>query len=121
MAEIGLNIGNHVSQSLRVPLVEAADFIFTMTRQQQDTIQTFYPMAAEKRSCSGSLKIPRSLAAMSPTRSANRSMYRRTRDQIKQALPSILEFIKSTEVHRESPRPGKSPASRWRRITGASS
>ena len=106
MAEIGLNIGNHVSQSLRVPLVEAADFIFTMTRQQQDTIQTFYPMAAEKtlllREFEDTEVIGRDVA--DPI-GQSLDVYRRTRDQIKQALPSILEFIKSTEVHRESPAP----------------
>jgi len=48
MAELGIDIAHHRSQALRVPLVEAADFIFTMTRQQQDTIQAIYPMAAEK-------------------------------------------------------------------------
>ena len=106
MAEIGLDIASHVSQSLRVPLVEAADFIFTMTRQQQDTIQAFYPSAAEKtfllREFEDAEVIGRDV---SDPIGQSLDVYRRTRDQIQQALPSILEFIKGTEVHRESPKP----------------
>jgi RpiB/LacA/LacB family sugar-phosphate isomerase len=106
MAEIGLNIANHLSQSLRVPLVEAADFIFTMTRQQQDTIQTFYPMAAEKTFLLREFEDAEVIGKdVSDPIGQSLDVYRRTRDQIKQALPSILEFIKGTEVHRESPPP----------------
>jgi len=102
MAETGIDISNHVSQSLRVPLVAAADFIFTMTRQQQDTIQTFYPMAAEKTFLLREFEDAEVIGKdVSDPIGQSLDVYRRTRDQIKQALPSILEFIKSTEVRRE--------------------
>ncbi|MCG3147457.1 MAG: Serine hydroxymethyltransferase [Verrucomicrobiae bacterium] len=108
MAEIGLDISNHVSQSLRVPLVEAADFIFTMTRQQQDTIQAFYPMAAEKTFLLREFEDAEVIGKdVSDPIGQSLDVYRRTRDQIKQAIPSIMEFIKGTEVQREAPAPQK--------------
>ncbi len=100
MAELGVDIAAHYSQLLRTPLVEAADFIFTMTRQQQDTIQTLYPMAAEKtfllREFEGSEVIGKDVA--DPI-GQPLEVYRRTRDQIKRTLPSIIEFIKQTSAH----------------------
>ena len=99
MAELGVDIAAHYSQLLRSPLVEAADFIFTMTRQQQDTIQTLYPMAAEKtfllREFEDAEVIGKDVA--DPI-GQPLEVYRRTRDQIKRALPSIVEFIKQTAI-----------------------
>ncbi len=99
MAEIGVDIATHYSQSLRVPLIKEADFIFTMTRQQQDSIQTLYPMAAEKtfllREFEDAEVIGKDVA--DPI-GQSLEIYRRTRDQIKRALPSIIEFIKQTSA-----------------------
>ena len=106
MAELGIDIAAHCSQSLRVPLVETADFIFTMTRQQQDTIQTLYPMAAEKtfllREFEDAEVIGKDVA--DPI-GQPLEVYRRTRDQIKRALPSIVEFIKQTATDHEMAAP----------------
>ncbi len=99
MEEIGIDISDHCSQSLRLPLVEESDFIFTMTRQQQDAIQAFYPIAAEKtfllREFEDAEVVGKDVA--DPI-GQSLEVYRRTRDQIKRALPSILEFIKQTET-----------------------
>ncbi len=99
MAEIGIDLSHHVSQALRVPLVEQADFIFTMTRQQQDAIQTIYPMAAEKtfllREFESSEVIGKDIA--DPIGQPI-EIYRRTRDQIRSALPGLLEFVRQTEA-----------------------
>ena len=48
MAELGIDISSHVSQSLGSELVRQADFILTMTRQHYDAIQALHPAAAEK-------------------------------------------------------------------------
>jgi glycine hydroxymethyltransferase len=97
MAELGIDISRHSSQSLRVPLVEQADFIFTMTRQQQDTIQAIYPIAAEKtfllREFENAEVIGRDIA--DPIGQPI-EVYRRTRDQIRAALPGIIEFMRQT-------------------------
>jgi RpiB/LacA/LacB family sugar-phosphate isomerase len=99
MIELGIDISRHTSQSLRVPLIEAADFIFTMTRQQQDAIQAIYPMAAEKtfllREFENAEVIGKDIA--DPIGQPI-EVYRRTRDQIRAAMPSIIEFIKQTEA-----------------------
>ena len=104
LAELKLDIAGHYSQSLRAPLVAEADLIFTMTRQQQDTIQTLYPMAAEKTFL---------LREFEDTEAVNKDLadpigqslevYRRTRDQIKRALPSIIAFIKQTAAAGSAP------------------
>jgi glycine hydroxymethyltransferase len=102
MAELGVDISRHKSQSLRVPLVEQADFIFTMTRQQQDAIQAIYPMAAEKtfllREFEDVEVIGKDIADPigQPV-----EVYRRTRDQIRAALPSLIEFMNQTKTAKE--------------------
>src|SRR5258706_8518394 len=103
MAELGIDIAHHRSQALRVPLVEAADFIFTMTRQQQDAIQAIYPIAAEKtfllREFENAEIIGKDIA--DPI-GQPLEVYRRTRDQIRAALPSLIDFMKQTETTKEA-------------------
>jgi len=99
MAEIGLDLSTFTSQSLHSKLIEEADYIFTMTRQQQEAIQTFYPAAAEKTFLvrefeEGELSdrdIPDPIGQ--PI-----EVYRRTRDQIRNAIPSILAFLEQTKT-----------------------
>jgi RpiB/LacA/LacB family sugar-phosphate isomerase len=99
MAEIGLDLSNHVSQSLRVPLVNEADFIFTMTRQQQEAIQTLYPVAAEKTFLLREFEDAEVFGKdVADPIGQPLEVYRRTRDQINRALPSILEFIRGTQT-----------------------
>jgi glycine hydroxymethyltransferase len=98
MAESGVDISSHVSQPLNGDLVRQADFIFTMTRQQQDMIQTLYPAAAEKTF------LVREFEEAGPTENKDIAdpigqsieVYRRTRDQIRDALPSLIVFIDQT-------------------------
>src|SRR5258708_39174565 len=70
-----------------------------MTRQQQDTIQAIFPMAAEKtflhREFENAEVIGKDIA--DPIGQPI-EVYRRTRDQIRAALPSIVEFINQTEA-----------------------
>jgi RpiB/LacA/LacB family sugar-phosphate isomerase len=99
MAELGIDISRHLSQSLRVTSLEQADLIFTMTRQQQDAIQAIYPAATEKtfvvREFENAEVIGRDI---SDPIGQPLEVYRRTRDQIRAALPSILDFVKQTEA-----------------------
>ena len=99
MAELGIDISYYRSQSLRVPLVEQADFIFTMTRQQQDAIQTIYPAAAEKTFVLREFEDAEVIGKdISDPIGQPIEVYRRTRDQIRNALPSIIQFIDQTEA-----------------------
>ncbi len=99
MAELGIDISHHSSQALRVPLVEQANFIFTMTRQQQDTIQTIYPIAAEKTFLLREFEYAEVIGKdISDPIGQPIEVYRRTRDQIRAALPSLIEFMQQTEA-----------------------
>ena len=99
MAEVGVDISDYRSRSLRVSLLEEADFIFTMTCQQQDAIQTIYPAAAEKTFVLREFEDPEVVGRdISDPIGQSLEIYRRTRDQIRAALPSILEFVKQTEA-----------------------
>src|SRR2546426_10887070 len=95
MAELGVDISHHLSQSLRVPLVEQADFIFTMTRQQQDAIAAIYPVAAEQTLVLREFDDAEVIGRDIPDPIGQPlEVYRRTRDQIQRALPSVLEFVR---------------------------
>ncbi len=98
MAELGIDISLHVSQSLNSDLVQQADFIFTMTRQQQDTVQTLYPSAAEKTFLVREFEESRTTENRDIADPIGQSteVYRRTRDQIRDALPSLIVFIDQT-------------------------
>ncbi|MCX7887887.1 MAG: ribose 5-phosphate isomerase B, partial [Verrucomicrobiae bacterium] len=103
MAEIGLDLSQFRSRALDSRLIEEADYIFTMTRQQQDAIQTFYPAAAEKvftlREFDEGEIIERDIP--DPIGQPI-EVYRRTRDQIQQAIPAVLAFIEQTEAARRA-------------------
>ena len=98
MAELGINTSSHVSQSLNSELVRQADFIFTMTRQQQDTIHALYPAAAEKTFLVREFEESRTGENKDIADPIGQSIdvYRRTRDQIRDALPSLIVFIDQT-------------------------
>jgi glycine hydroxymethyltransferase len=120
MSELGINISHHCSQALRLPLVEQADFIFTMTRQQQDTIQAIYPAATEKTFIVREFEDAEVIGKdISDPIGQPIEVYRRTRDQLRNALASLLEFIAQTEaVARKAAREIAAPAdsARPRRI-----
>jgi len=103
MAEIGMDLSAFRSQSLHSKLIEEADYIFTMTRQQQDAIQMFYPAAAEKIFIVREFEDGEVIGRDIPDPIGQPiEVYRRTRDQILKALPSILAFIEQTETARKA-------------------
>jgi RpiB/LacA/LacB family sugar-phosphate isomerase len=103
MAEIGLDLSRFTSQSLHSKLIEEADYIFTMTRQQQDAIQTFYPATAEKVFVIREFEEGEIIGRDIPDPIGQSvEVYRRTRDQIRNAMPSILAFIEQTEAARKA-------------------
>jgi glycine hydroxymethyltransferase len=97
MGELGIDISYYRSQALRIPVVEQADFIFTMTRQQQDGIQTIYPAAAEKTFVLREFEDAEVIGKdIGDPIGQSIEIYRRTRDQIQNALPSLVRFIDQT-------------------------
>ncbi|HTS17940.1 MAG TPA: ribose 5-phosphate isomerase B [Verrucomicrobiae bacterium] len=99
-AELGVDISAHLSQSMNADLVRQSDFIFVMTRQHQDALQTLFPSAAEKtflvREFEGSRAGENKDIADPIGQSIE--VYRRTRDQIRDALPSLIVFIDQTSA-----------------------
>jgi ribose 5-phosphate isomerase B len=94
MAEIGVDISRHRSQSLRAPLVAQADYIFTMTESQRDTIQALYPAAAEKTFTVREFMDPDADGRdIADPIGMPLDVYCLTRDQIREAIPSIMNFI----------------------------
>jgi len=98
MAELGINISSHLSQALNTELVRQADFIFTMTRQHQDALQTLFPFAAEKTFLAREFEEcrPDENKDIADPIGQSIEVYRRTRDQIRDALPSLIVFIEQT-------------------------
>ena len=98
MAELGIDISSHVSQSLGSELVRQADFILTMTRQHYDAIQALHPAAAEKAFLVREFEELRAEENKDIADPIGQSIevYRRTRDQVRDALPSLIVFINQT-------------------------
>ena len=97
-AELGIDISSHVSQPLGSELVHQADFILTMTRQHYDAIQALHPTAAEKTFLVREFEELRAAENKDIADPIGQStdVYRRTRDQIRDALPSLIVFIDQT-------------------------
>ena len=122
-AELGVNISSHLSQSLNSELVNQADFIFVMTRQHQDTLQTLFPSATEKTFLLREFEESRVGENKDIADPIGQSIevYRRTRDQIRDALPSLIVFIDQTtaaarKVTREVAAPATNEQARPLRI-----
>ena len=98
MTEFGIDISSHVSQALGSELVRQADFILTMTRQHYDAILALYPAAAEKTFLVREFEELRADQNKDIADPIGQSIevYRRTRDQIRDALPSLIVFINQT-------------------------
>jgi RpiB/LacA/LacB family sugar-phosphate isomerase len=100
MAELGIDISSHVSQPLNSDLVRQADYIFTMTRQQQDMIHALYPAAAEKTFLVREFEEAGTAENKDIADPIGQPLevYRRTRDQIRDALPSLIVFVDQTSA-----------------------
>ncbi len=95
MREQNIDISAQRSRQLTGALVDQADYIFGMTASHVDAINLLYPHAAEKtflvREFEDSLK-PYEKDISDPI-GGNFDVYALCRDQIKQAIPSMLNFI----------------------------
>ncbi len=105
----GIDISRYRSQPLTEDLVEKSDFIFVMTQGHLDTIQMLFPGAAEKtfllrefdkkssRLSLASLDVPDPIGL-------GIDAYFKSRDLIREALPSVLAFIDQAD-----PQPSMTP------------
>jgi RpiB/LacA/LacB family sugar-phosphate isomerase len=95
MNELGIDIGNIRSKPLMADLVRKADFIFVMTYGHLDSMLLLFPSAAEKTFLLREFETD--LAVMdrevSDPIGQSRETYRSCRDQIRAALPRLLDLV----------------------------
>lgn len=93
--ELGIDISKQTSRQLTGDLVQAADYIFGMTRSHLDAITLLYPQASEKtflmREFDDSLR-PYEKDIADPI-GGSLDVYIKCRDQILKAIPTMLSFI----------------------------
>src|SRR5476651_1442659 len=95
MAELGLDIRNIRSKPLMAELVRKADFIFVMTYGHLDSMLLLFPSAAEKTFLLREFEtdLPVMEREVSDPIGQSRETYRECRDQIRAALPRLLDLV----------------------------
>jgi len=88
MREVGIDISNHRATLVTPDLIDSADWVYTMTREQRDNILEFMPSAADRvRHIS-----PMNEDISDPGGSLI-ARYRRARDKIAALMPGIVERV----------------------------
>jgi glycine hydroxymethyltransferase len=94
LAEEGIDISGQRSQMLTPDLVEAASHIFGMTTSHQQAIQAFFPEIQEKVFVLRELIVDEAFDLDVPDPiGMGRDEYERTRNLIKEAMPSVISFV----------------------------
>ncbi|MFH1067771.1 MAG: ribose 5-phosphate isomerase B [bacterium] len=104
MKEIGLDISGFRSKSVTRDLVDKSDYIIVMTSGHLDTLLMNYPFATDKvfllRQFQKDVRF--SERDVQDPIGLSRESYIRCRDQIRQALPALLDFILQHEKNPHS-------------------
>jgi RpiB/LacA/LacB family sugar-phosphate isomerase len=95
MAELGIDIKNIRSKPLMAELVRKADFIFVMTYGHLDSMLLLFPSAAEKTFLLREFEtdLPVMERELSDPIGQSKETYRECRDQIRAALPRLLDLV----------------------------
>ena len=95
MNEIGIDIRNIRSKPLMADLVRKADFIFVMTYGHLDSMLLLFPSAAEKTFLLREFEtdLPVMEREVSDPIGQSRETYRECREQIRAALPRLLDLV----------------------------
>jgi len=95
MAELGIDIRNIRSKPLMAELVRRADFIFVMTYGHLDSMLLLFPSAAEKTFLLREFEtdLPVMEREVSDPIGQSRETYRECREQIRAALPRLLDLV----------------------------
>jgi RpiB/LacA/LacB family sugar-phosphate isomerase len=95
MRELGHDIRHIRSKPLMADLVRKADFIFVMTYGHLDSMLLLFPSAAEKTFLLREFEteLPVMEREVSDPIGMSREVYRRTRDEIRAALPRLLDLV----------------------------
>jgi glycine hydroxymethyltransferase len=95
MNELNLDIRHIRSKPLMAELVRKADFIFVMTYGHLDSMLLLFPFAAEKTFLLREFEteLPVMEREVSDPIGLSREIYRRCRDEIRSALPRLLDLV----------------------------
>jgi glycine hydroxymethyltransferase len=95
MAELGLDIRHIRSKPLMADMVRRADFIFVMTYGHLDSMLLLFPSAAEKTFLLREFEtdLPVMEREVSDPIGLSRQIYSQCRDQIRAALPRLLDLV----------------------------
>ena len=95
MRELAIDIRHIRSKPLMAELVRKADFIFVMTYGHLDSMLLLFPAAAEKTFLLREFEteLPVMEREVSDPIGLSRDVYRRTRDEIRAALPRLLDLV----------------------------
>jgi RpiB/LacA/LacB family sugar-phosphate isomerase len=94
LRQLGIDLGRFRSQPLTEALVRKADYIFAMTRGHLEVILTFFPEAAEKTFLLTEFQTgPERGSDIPDPIGQGLESYIKCRERIKNALPSLLNFI----------------------------
>jgi glycine hydroxymethyltransferase len=95
MNELGLDIRNIRSKPLMAELVRKADFIFVMTYGHLDSMLLLFPSAAEKTFLLREFEtdLPVMERELSDPIGQSREIYRECRDQVRAAMPRLLDLV----------------------------
>jgi len=95
MSELGIDIRNIRSKPLMAELVRKADFIFVMTYGHLDSMLLLFPSAAEKTFLLREFEtdLPVMEREVSDPIGQSQGTYRACRDQIRAALPRLLDLV----------------------------
>lgn len=98
MKEIDIDISDQTSQPLDESLVQRADFLFVMTFSHLDHILMLYPQASQKTFLVRQFVEEATLLNrdISDPIGQSEEVYRRCRDEIRDALDSILDHVKNS-------------------------
>lgn len=94
MRDEGIDISRQESRSLTEDLVREATHLFGMADSHRQAIQALFPEATEKTFVLREFIVDDSLDLDVPDPiGMDRGAYERTRNLIKEAMPSVLEFV----------------------------
>jgi len=95
MSELGLDIRNIRSKPVMAELVRKSDFIFVMTYGHLDSMLLLFPSAAEKTFLLREFEtdLPVMEREVPDPIGQSKEMYRECRDQIRAALPRLLDLV----------------------------
>ncbi len=104
MHELGIDIRNIRSKPLMADLVRRADFIFVMTYGHLDSMLLLFPSAAEKTFLLREFEtdLPVMERELSDPIGQSREVYRECREQIRTALPRLLDLVLRSTPRRDA-------------------